>query len=139
MIEGIIYILKNDSTVQSLVGQNKAEAKYKIYPVRAADPETHPYITVWITGKTPYECKGITATTYKLSFEVHSYANSYDVVQSMDEAVKDALDGSAGTYQMYVFQEIQFKNTKDMFSDYAGGLYVRVANFETLVNEDQAT
>ena len=139
MIAGIISILKNDSTIQTLVGKNKIDSKYKVYPVRAADLEQHPYITVWITGKLPYECKGIDATTFKVSFEVHSYAKSYDEAQRIDEAVEEALEGQSGTFETYVFQEILFKNTKDMFSEYAGGLYVRVSTYEALINEDRAT
>ena len=139
MIQGVIYILKEDTTIKALVGRNKSGDKFKVYPVRSGDAEETPFITVWITGKVPYECKGISPTSWQYTFEVHSYAKSYDKAQEIDEAVETALVNPEGTYATYVFQEILFKNTKDMFSDYAGGCYVRVSTYEAMVNEDQAT
>jgi hypothetical protein len=139
MIDGIIKLLTDDSTIRALVGRNKALTKYKVYPVRCPETEQHPFITIWITSKIPYNCKTGRPTTFEYSFEVHSYAVTYDLVDQIDDAVADALDRQEGTYEGVEFQDIVFKSTKDMFSDYAGGLYVRVSTFDATVDESPVT
>jgi hypothetical protein len=120
MVEGVIDILITDSTVQTLVGENLAGDKYKVYPVMVPQSEKHPYITVRQTSKVR-EGKGC---PYKGGVEVTSYAKSYDDVVALDDANIAALDGEGdvvltnGGVDNYV-----------MVAD-GDGLYSRSSTFE---------
>ena len=50
MTSGIIEILIENTTVQTLIGRNKAGDKYKVYPVVCPQGEGQPYITVYKGG-----------------------------------------------------------------------------------------
>src|SRR5687768_3107455 len=135
MVKGITHILKNNVTIQGIVGQNVAEDRYKVYPAFCPAPEKYPYIVVKQTGKTPIECKG-EATTYTYTYDVYSFDNGYDKAETLDAAVVSALNWTEGTYNSVVFQEIRHTNTVDgsFVPDYAE-LYHKISSFEAMVDE----
>jgi len=123
---GVTYILNNDSTFRTLVGQNSRLTKYKVYPVIAPQVEVFPYSVVRMTSRVR-ECKG---GGFAASFTVSSYAPNYEDVSDIDDAVVDALDGVSGTYNSVVFGRINFTDSRDDYVDTYGGLYVRVSTFD---------
>ena len=135
MVKGITHILKNNATVQSLIGQNAAGEKYKVYPVVCPFPEKSPYIVVIQTGKTPIECKGSAPTTFIYTYDVYSFATNYDTVVSINEAVIDALSlPDGGTHNTVKFDEIRFTNEKEAYDkDYS--LFAKISSFEAQVDE----
>lgn len=135
MVKGITHILKNNATVQSLIGQNSTGEKYKVYPVVCPYPEKSPYIVVILSGRTPIECKGAAPTTFIYTYDVYSFATNYDTVVSINEAVIDALSlPDGGTHNSVVFDEIRFTNEKEAYDkDYS--LYAKISSFEAQVDE----
>ena len=135
MVKGITHILKNNATIQGLVGQNVAGNRYKVYPAVCPQPEKYPYIVVRLTGKTPIESKEA-PNTYEYTYDVYSFSNDYDGAEAIDNAVVDALDHIAeGTHNGVVFSEIRHTNTVDgnYIEDY-GGLFSKISTFIATVD-----
>lgn len=94
MVKVVTYILDNNVTVQGLVGTKTnptTDSNYKVFPVVAPSNETAPYIAVRLAGRVPLgkDCD------YQYGVQVVSYANSYDDVTALNEAVIDAIKGQA--------------------------------------------
>lgn len=139
MIQGPIHILKNDSVVQTLVGENKAEDKCKVYPMICPQPEKAPYLVLEETAYAPEACKEGRATTYNGSFNVLVYAESYDDLIPIVNAVIDALDKKSDvTANGVTFSEILYVTRVDKYAD-DRKMFVKVVSFDCVVNEDQAT
>jgi hypothetical protein len=93
MIQGIIKILKDDNTIEGLIGTNKAANKTKVFPGICPIPEESPYIVVRRTSKPPVgKCKGMASTVFQPTFEVIIYHKSYDKIEAIEDAVISALD-----------------------------------------------
>jgi hypothetical protein len=142
MTDGIVAILIADSNVQTLIGENKASDKYKVYPVVVPQGEVHPYIAVKTTSRPPIECKGQRPSGFTPSVTVFCYAQNYEDVLDIEAAVIDAVDGKAGgnygsvnlTYLRYVNSSEDFVQTND-----GVGLYVRMPQFEAQENASSPT
>lgn len=134
MIEGITYILKNDSQVKVIVGKNKADDKFKVYPVVCPEPEQYKYIVVQETSYLPEDCKDGRPTTFNASFDVLCYVKNYDDLISIVDAVMGALDRVSGTHNGVDFDEIRYVNRQDRFSN-DQQLYVKIVSFNAIVNE----
>jgi hypothetical protein len=135
MVKGITHILKNNSTVQGLIGQNSRGDKYKVFPVVCPTPEVSPYHVVKMTGRTPIDCKGGAATTFTYSYDVYSFDKNYDTTVTMAEAAESALalpDG--GTYNSVKFDEIRYTNRVEGY-DKEFGLFAQISSFEAQVDE----
>lgn len=129
MVKAITYILENDATVQGLVG-NKSQLAvddyHKIYPVVAPATETAPYCVVRLIGRTP-QAKGCD-DLYQIN--VASYANSYDAVTALNEAVRSAIDGTAAATINGV--DFGYANPVNETDDYIRehNLYAKITTFE---------
>ena len=135
MVKGITYILKNNSTVQGLIGQNTRGDKYKVFPVVCPTPEVNPYVVVKMTGRTPIDCKGGAATSFIYTYDVYSFDKNYDATVTMAEAVETALalpDG--GTHNSVKFDEIRYANRSEGY-DKEFGLFAQISSFEAQVDE----
>lgn len=135
MVKGITHILKNNATVQGLIGQNARGDKYKVFPVVCPTPDVAPYLVVKMTGRTPIDCKGGAATTFIYSYDVYSFHHNYDTAVTIAEAVEDALaipDG--GTYNSVVFDDIRYTNRSEGY-DKEFSLYAQISSFEAQVDE----
>lgn len=134
MIKAITYILENDVTVNSLVGNNDAGTKTKVYPVIAPSSEIEPYVTVRLTGK---DSQGKGDCGYNYRFQVSSYATSYDDVTAINEAIISALiNTSPGTINGISVGYINFITEHDEFSvdrisiTYEHPVYMKVSTFD---------
>jgi hypothetical protein len=140
MIQGLITILKNNDTIENLIGTNKATSKTKVFPGICPQPEESPYIVVRRTGKPPFApCKGVVTTVFKPLFEVIIYHKSYDKIEAIEAAVVSALDWYTGTSEGFTYKTIQFQTSfdADYIVDYS--LHARVIEFEAIASESQAT
>lgn len=141
MIKGVTYILKNDVTFQSIVGQNVALSKYKAYPLIAPQPESVPYSVVRMTNKELLHkgASGSNRNAFNVSFMVTSYHINYDDVDLLDQAVIQALVPYRGTANSVVFGWIEYVNSVDEYVDAYGGLYARMSNFNAQVTLAELT
>ena len=136
MIKAITYILNTDATFQSIVGQNSRTTKYKAYPVIAPQAELVPYSICRMTSKDLLH-KGRSAggrNAFKCGFQVTSYANNYDDVDTIDSAVLEALVPFNGISNGISISYMEFSNSSDDYVDAYGGLYVRNSTFECNIN-----
>lgn len=126
MLKAITYILENDSTVQSLVGLNKAGDKHKVYPVVIPETEAAPYVVARISGK----ILGAKGCGHIFTIEVNVYHYSYDDVSALAQAVEDALlSEPEGTINSVSFGWAQLLNESDEFvKDH--DLYVKTLSFQ---------
>lgn len=125
MMKAVTYILENDATVQSLVGQNASLTKYKIYPVIAPETERSPYCVCRIFSKE----EGAKDCGYIWTFEIATYAISYDSVTAINDAVINAMKSEAsGTVNGEDFGWALFENEVDDFEK-DHDLYVKRTTF----------
>jgi hypothetical protein len=132
MIKAVTYILNTDATFQTLVGQNVATSKYKAYPLIAPQVESVPYSICRMTSK-QLQHKGTSAggrNSYRCGFQVVSYADSYDDVALIDDAVVEALVPYSGTINGVNISFLEFIDSSDDYVDSYGGLFVRTSTFE---------
>lgn len=134
MVKGITYILKENAAFQAYIGRNKADTKYKVYPVVCAQPEQFPYSVVRQVGHEPDQCKGIIPTSYQDRYEVLSFHKNYDEVVYIDEAVVAALSiPDGGVVNGVKFQDLRHVNSVDAYvNEYS--LYCRISTFEAMVD-----
>lgn len=132
MISGIIEILSENVTVQTLVGKNKANGKYKVYPVRAPQKEDMPYITVFRTGQgaLPSLSKELVSGLDYPSVTVVCWHKNYRPAEILGDACRIALDNvTSDTDAGYNFDRIWCVDIKDTFDD-AAELYGVVVTFQ---------
>lgn len=140
MTEGIVDILINDSTVQSLVGQNKIGDKYKVYPLIVPQKEQAPYIVCRMTSRPPVDCKSSRASMFTPSVAVYCYAVNYNDCLDLERAVINALDNISGNSNGVQFSQIRYADSSEDFINVDGnGLYVRIPIFNCIENESDPT
>lgn len=126
MLKAITYILENDNGVQSLVGNNAAGDKHKIYPVVVPETENAPYCVCRVVGKT----KSGKNCGYLWTIEVASYHRSYDDVTLLNDAVITALESEgSGTVNSESFGWANMTNETDDFNK-DHDLYTKITTFE---------
>jgi hypothetical protein len=131
MTEGLIQLLVNNNTVQTLVGQNARADKYKIYPLVVPQPEKPPYITVQMTTRTAVPCKGGRPTAFITQANISCYTVNYDDCRTLATACADAVDGQTYTGDDYSLVEIYQTDESESWIDTDGlGLYVRTLTIE---------
>lgn len=129
MTSGIIDILIDNVGVQTVVGLNEAEDKYKVYPFVAPQGEKQPYIVVSKTGNnTQSEGKEIGSTLDYPSYDVLCYSKNFRTTELLHEAVRTALDNTAWTTSDYTYRRIWLITDRDAFSNEAQ-MYVHVASY----------
>lgn len=133
MIKAVTYILENNVTVQGLVGLNIAGDKHKVYPVMVPVSEVEPYIAVRLVGK---DLAG-RGCGYIYRFQVSSYAESYDNVTTLNDAIVAALTAQASaTVNGVTFSYLNFITEHDEFTTdrisvtFEHPLYMKVSTFE---------
>lgn len=125
MVNAVTYILENDSTIQSLIGQNKSGSKTKVYPVVVPETEKAPYIVCRVAGRVR-EGKDCDS---RYQIEVISYANSYDDLNAINDAIITALESEpGGTINGVSFSFAVFNTEMDGFEK-DHDLYSKMSTF----------
>jgi len=105
----IYNILKDDSGVSALVGTN-------IYPV-IIPQGIGDSIKYHIISDQPHDTKTGVSDFDKYRVRISSYSKRSDTVDSIDEAVREALDRFNGTVQSVNVDSIQYLTTEDGFDE----------------------
>ena len=130
MIQGIIHLLINDTAVQQIVGKNKGNNKYKVYPVVAYQEEVEqgkPFIVCAISDNKPTEGRCVSEKDYQ-DFDLYIYAEDYETIDSLSKAARLAIDGYKGIVNGVNLDSVRFKTWRDDF-DSDAQLYLRVSTY----------
>lgn len=142
MVKAITYILVNDATVSGLVGDNNAADTAKVYPVIATQTEKYPFIVVRQASRIPEFCKGQRSSTFNYGYQVIIVAKDYDELDALQDAVIDALENQSVSSAIngVTFSD-KIRNTNSEDGEYIEEYecYQRILNFESVVDESQAT
>src|SRR5690349_15613684 len=118
MTSGIIEILTDDTTVKNLVGKNKVDSKWKVYPTVCPQPEDNPYIVV---SKTSNDTLSIGKDCLSLldhpRYDIICYAKNFRRTEEMAEAVRNALDGVASNTDVCQFLRIWMVAEREAWSN----------------------
>lgn len=129
MTSGIIEILTDSAAVQTLVGQNQAADKYKVYPFKAPQTEKGPYVVVAKTANsTQSQGKEIESTLDYPTYDVLSYAKNFRTTEELHEATRNALDNMSSVTAVCTFRRIWLITDRDAF-DESAEMYVHVATY----------
>lgn len=142
MVKALTYILANDATVASLVGDNGAANTAKVYPVIATQAERYPFVVVRQAARLPEFCRGQRPTTFNYTYDVAIVAKDYDELDALQEAVIDAIEDASvsATINGVRFTD-RIRNTNAFDAEYIEKYecYERVLTFAGVVNESQTT
>jgi hypothetical protein len=131
MTEGVIDLLVKNTTVQTLVGRNALNNKYKVYPLITPQGERPPYITVQMTSRTAIPCKGGRPTAFLSQCSVNVYTVNYQDCRGLAKACADAVDDKTYIGADYSLPEIRLSDENEGWIDVDGlGLYVRTLVIE---------
>jgi hypothetical protein len=126
MILGAIQRMIVDATLQTLIGRNKANTAYKIYPIACPQEEVIPYITCGITSSEPIQCKGVGGQPDDETFDVIVWDEDYERLDAIGRRVIDVLNNAlAGTIP---FKQLTFITHKDALDDRSKRM-VRIITF----------
>lgn len=131
MIQAVIQILINTTSVQQAVGKTGDNAKYKIFPVIADGEEALPYTVASIIGNNPNYCKDGASRLDTVSFQTITYAKFYEDMDAIDTAQRFALDGFNGI-SAAIPLNIWITNQQDLWDD-ARQAYARVSDYNAHV------
>lgn len=98
MTSEVIQILIGNTGVQTTVGRNTANDKYKVYPYVAPQGEKGPFITVRKSATEPtgnFTCAG---TLDFPTYEVRCWSRVQIETEEMHEATRVALETGSGIY-----------------------------------------
>jgi hypothetical protein len=109
MISDLITILTANTPLQTLIGQHGSS--YKVYPVRAPQNCTKPYVIVRRSANNPVDYKSAPSSDDKPMFHVVVYAESYGKAEEISNAVRTAIDG----YRTGIFKNIWYVTAEDLF------------------------
>lgn len=133
MIQGLIKVLIDNVGVQNAVGRNKANSRWKVYPVACPQPEDDPYIVLTITKADITLGKDCDANLDYPSVDVYCYGKNYAKIDELFNSVRDAIHTYSGTSEGYVFSGVHLDDYRDGWvSDV--NLYVRIATYKSMVN-----
>lgn len=130
MIAGIIEILTESASIQTLVGaKTGTPGEYKVYPVVAPQEQKAPYITVNQTSRTLL-CKGSSSSNY--SFDVWCTDINYEESKTLGDAVITVLNDNSFTTDVgYNFSFVNLVNQREVFEKIEEGvLNINIVSFE---------
>lgn len=108
--KAIYSILSGDNNVTNEVGN-------RIFPVRAAQGASYPYIVYRFISDTPSNFKQGKADFDQASLQVSVYSKEYPKVCSISESIRDALERKSGTFNGVDVSDISFDDLQDLFDE----------------------
>lgn len=115
MVKVITYLIENDSTVQSLLGEKSHGENHKVYPVFVPQGEKAPFITVRLNDSPRLGHNLSCGRDYVVMVSV--WSNNYDDLDALCDAVIDAVDGRSGTINGEEVNMISYENQADLDYD----------------------
>lgn len=101
----LVNLLENDATVTGIVGEN-------ITPQTAPQGKDVPSIVYFQVSGPPQRCAAGDAA-YRVRFQLDLYANKYDTILRLDDAVKQALVGQSGVFEDQKVTNVQYIDSRD--------------------------
>jgi len=114
MIQSVIQVLIGNAGVQTVIGRNRGNTKYKIFPVYADEKEEPPFTVASITGNNPNYCKDLPSRMDEVSFRLVTYSKEYYQMDTIDNALRFAIDGYKGTSADITLQGVRLVNQQDL-------------------------
>lgn len=125
----VIKLLEDDATVGGIMAD-------RIYPVVFSEKTDPPFAVVRLTSVIPTNAKDTDDLDDALdqrNFDVILYSEDYNNLDQGEDAIRDALEGYAGTETInsvvYNIQNIVYSDTNDQFEE-TRQLYSRPISFE---------
>jgi len=107
----VIYnILSNDSKVTNAVGS-------KIYPTKAKQGVSYPYIVYKPVSNAPMQAKGVTAPVDMPSVQIDVFDRDFNNAVSIAGDIRSALENKSGTYNGVEVGDIFFDNRVALFNE----------------------
>ena len=103
----IYSILNADTTIRGIVTD-------KIFPVDAPDQRAFPYITYQVISTTPHNNKDRAPSITTLRLQIDVFAQTYQGVQTLADAVNNALSFYYGTVSDINIDIIVFEDENDL-------------------------
>lgn len=133
MIQGLIALQVQDTTIQEIVGRNESDTGYNVYPVYAPEKEVSAdaaFITARITGTTPTSGRCV-STLDQVAADVVIFASDYETLDRLANASRLVLDGYKGEINGVVFSLISFRSQVDAVEE--SGLLARIMSYNASV------
>jgi len=105
--DAIYTILTTDLTIAGIITD-------KVFPLDAPDGRALPYITYTIISDIPNKNKDRTKTIETMRVQVDVFAQTYDGVTTLADAVNDALSYYSGTVSDVEIDVIVFQDENDL-------------------------
>lgn len=131
MIQGIIEILNADVDFVNEVGMNVANTKAKVYWIRCGDNEKTPYVILALQATEPNQVKDGTSTLDTDTFNAFVYADSPEKTDSIEMALRTALEGQQITTDTVYFHRIWKIGGNDGYDKDANRPF-RVSTFQSM-------
>jgi hypothetical protein len=131
MIKGINEILKENTTLTTAIGGAE-----KIFPMVVSESVQPPFIASSLARSGAENTKDAVAGLDYPLVNINVHAQGYDELETVCEAVRNALDGIGGTTNAgYTFSKIWFSNAfdrPDLFTP-ERPLYARSIQFTAII------
>jgi hypothetical protein len=137
MIQAVVHLLTESSKVCDLVGRNKDDDKWCVYPTVVFMGEVGQdsnYICAAITGNSPTVGRCVSQLD-KVSFDLLIYAEEYSEVDALANAARLVIDGYKGKVVGVNIDIVRFSNEYDDY-DTEVKKYLRVQSYQADVRRN---
>lgn len=117
MIVGALALLLADNTLKTLVGKNKADTTWKIFPVACPQEELEPYVILGLTGADPILCKGVGGQPEDETFDVIVWDIDYERMDTIGRRIISTLNNAVGTAGPVNFKRLTFLTHRDALDE----------------------
>lgn len=121
ILNGIYNLLANTSAVTALVST-------KIFPLTIPEGTALPAIKFEVLANTPETTKDDVSQIDTWVIDVETHCKNTDDLAAISSAVRTALDRYTGTNSSVVFDQINYKDTDDIF-DEESETYIRIDTY----------
>lgn len=114
MISGVVEILLENASLISELGEDKIFPLIVPEETESGEKIEPPYLAVMMVERGTNSTKSTTSRVDFPIVQVNIYATSYDELETLEEAVREALEGFSGTTGTgHNFHKINFLNSLD--------------------------
>lgn len=124
--QAIYNILSNDTAVNSAVSG-------RIYPDRAEEDASFPYLVYNMIGDTPLNQKSGGAAVDLVSFQITALAKNFDDTEDITDKVRSALESQTGSFAGHDVAGITFDSAQNLFDEDAY-VHLGTTDFTLFIN-----
>jgi hypothetical protein len=137
MIQAVVHLLTESTLVRTLVGRNRDEDRWCVYPTVVFLGEVEKdsnYICAAITGNSPTVGRCVSQLD-KVAFDLLIYAEEYSDLDALANAARLAIDGFKGSIVGVSLDIVRFSNEYDDYDDTVKK-YLRVQSYQADVRRN---